>query len=55
MKERREGHVYFESTPCCLGVEEIDTRNEAEIEDSPNDVELPMQILDADGRNLDDL
>ena len=39
----------------CFGVEEIDAGDEGEIQDSPHDVEFPMEGLDPDGGDLNDL
>ena len=37
-----------------FGVEEVDDGDEGEVEDDPDDVELPAEGLDADGGDFDD-
>ena len=37
-----------------LGVEQVYDGDEGEIEDGPDDVELPAEVLDAYGGDLDD-
>ena len=50
-----EHAVYIlKGTVCSLGKEEVDDRDKREIEDGPNDVEFPLETLDADRGNLDD-
>lgn len=44
----------LKSTACCFWVEEVDNRDKAKVKDGPNNVELPPQVLDSDGGDLDD-
>ena len=44
----------FKSSVGGFRVEEIDDGDETEIEDGPDDIELPMQALDPNRRDLDD-
>jgi hypothetical protein len=39
----------------CFGVEEVDAGDKGEIQDSPDDVEFPVEVLDPDGGDLNDL
>lgn len=42
------GVQVFERAVCSLGIEEVDGRDEGEVEDDPDNVELPAKGLDAD-------
>lgn len=44
----------FQRSSGCLGVKQVDKRYEGSVEDRPDDVELPAEISDADGRDLND-
>ena len=49
-----EHPVYIlKGTACSLGIKEVDDGYKGEIEDSPNDIELPSKILYADWSNFD--
>ena len=37
---------------CCLRVEEVDNRDEGEVEECPDDVKFPLEILNADRSDL---
>ena len=43
----------FETASGGLRIEEVDDRDEGGVEDRPDDVESPAQILNANGCNLD--
>lgn len=48
-----EHAIYILQRPvCCFRVEEIDDRDEGEVEEGPNDVEFPVESLDTNGSNL---
>ncbi len=38
----------------CFRIEELDDRREGGIEDCPDDIELPSQLLNSNGRDLYD-
>lgn len=44
----------FQRSSGCLGVKQVDERYEGSVEDCPDDVELPAEVSDADGSNLND-
>lgn len=44
----------FESAACSLREEDVDYRHEREVEDCPDDVELPAEIADSAGGDFDD-
>jgi len=44
----------LESAACCFGIEEVHEWHECSVEDGPDDVELPAEGADSNGRNLHD-
>ena len=44
----------FEGAVCSFRVEEVDGGDEGEVEDGPDDVEFPVEALDAYGCDFDD-
>lgn len=49
-----EGVEVLEGAVGGLGVEEPDDRQEQRVSDDPDNIKPPAQLLDADGRDLDD-
>lgn len=45
----------FKRTVCSFWVEKVDDRYKRCVENSPDDVELPVKVLDTNGCNFDDL
>ena len=43
----------FERTVCSLWVEEIDGGDEGCVEDSPDYIKLPLEVIDTNGCNFD--
>ena len=44
----------FESSASGLRIEEVNSWDESEVEDGPDDVKLPTQSLDTNGRDFND-
>ena len=42
----------FQRPICCLRVEEVDNRDEGEVEERPDDVKFPLEVLNANGSDL---
>ena len=48
-----EHAIYIFQRPiCCLRVEEVDNRDEGEVEESPDDVKFPFEVLNTDRSDL---
>ena len=53
--ERMKGKVTNQGSAGCLWVEEVDEWDEGEVQHGPDDIEFPMEVLNADGGDFDDL
>ena len=50
-----KGKVTNQGSAGCLWVEEVDEWDEGEVQHGPDDIEFPMEVLNADGGDFDDL